>query len=73
MKLGIITQTARPSVCLLALGFAISLSGALSPPAQAAPAKKTKPNEIKLSYDVHGAGFKLMTVDIGIMLNGNKY
>jgi len=73
MKPGTFVKKAPASIFLLALGFAVSLSGALSSPAQAAPAKNNNANEIKLSYDVHGAGFKLMTVDIDIMLNGDKY
>ena len=73
MKSGTFAKKAPASIFLLALGFTISLSSALGPPAQAAPANKTNANEVKLSYDVHGAGFKLMTVDIDIMLNGNKY
>jgi len=67
MKPGIFARKAQTGFVLLALGTALGLPGAFSQPAQAAPVKNGKINEIKLSYDVHGAGFKLMTIDFDII------
>lgn len=73
MKPAKVTNTAHASVVLLTLVSVMSLSGVLAGPAQAAPVKKAQTNEIRLSYDVHGAGFKLMTIDFNLTFTGKKY
>lgn len=72
MKPATVSKTARTGVILLGLSC-LSLSGTGSLPAQAAPVKKAQTNEIKLSYDVYGAGFKLMEIDFDLTVTGNKY